>query len=223
MHSVVSWWAGPGQPAHSLERHPMSFDSVLLPAEAIREIRARGCTTPGVAEILVRHHGAGKVLSNLHDIPKLLEAIFVEDLVLAEELQELLDKQPPPAESATLTFLNAKGETMPLTVHVNDTPGKAVLQEFAGPSGTGQIVPPTGVVSYSSSNPAVATVDPSSGALAYVSPGTAVISGSDAGSGLSASDTLTVTAAPAVSATLTLEPGVPPAAQAGVPATAPAK
>jgi hypothetical protein len=65
----------------------------LLRAEAIREIRARGCTTPGVAEVIVRHYGAIHVLSNLHRIEQLLEAIFVEDLIIAEELRELLEKQ----------------------------------------------------------------------------------------------------------------------------------
>ena len=95
---------------------------------------------------------------------------------------------------------------MPLTVHVNDKPGVAVYQEFDGPNGTGNKVPPTGTVAYASDNPAVATVDPTSGQLAYVGAGTANISASDGGN-LPASDVLTVTAAAAVSSTLTLTPG----------------
>src|SRR5271168_2149319 len=71
----------------------MSFDAVLLPAEAVREIRARGCTTPGVAELLVRHHGAHKVLSNLHRIEQLLEEIFLEDQVIASEMRDLIERQ----------------------------------------------------------------------------------------------------------------------------------
>jgi hypothetical protein len=122
------------------------------------------------------------------------------------------------AESATLTLVthprhNHKGEHMPLTVHVNDKPGLAVFQEFDGPTGTGNKVPPTGAVTFASSNPAVATVDATSGALAYLSAGTTSISGADSSNGLTASDTLTVVAAPAVSATLTLVPGAQPPVQ----------
>lgn len=98
-----------------------------------------------------------------------------------------------------------------LTVKMGDKPGGAVFQEFDGPNGTGNKVAPIGAVVFSSDNPAVATVDPSTGALAYISPGSANITGSDNGvGGLSASDTLTVLPAtpPApVSATLTLLPG----------------
>ena len=195
----------------------MGFDALLLPAEAIRELRARGVTTPGIAELLVRHHGAEHVLLNLHRIDELLSEIYLLDLEIAKELRELLERQPPAAQSAALKFLNAQGEIMPLTVHINDAPGKAILTEFAGPNGTGQVVPPVGAVSYVSSNPAVATVDPASGALAYVSAGTATITGTDAGNGLTASDTLTVTAATAQSATLTLQPG------AAAPSTTAAK
>ncbi len=96
---------------------------------------------------------------------------------------------------------------MALTVNLNDKPGVAVYQEFDGPNGTGNKVAPTGTVSYSSDNASVATVDASTGALAYVGVGSAVISASDSGR-LLASDTLTVLAAVAVSSTLTLEPGV---------------
>jgi uncharacterized protein YjdB len=96
---------------------------------------------------------------------------------------------------------------MSLIVHVNDKPGTAVYQEFDGPNGTGNKVPPTGVVAYASSDPTVATVDPVSGLLGYLKAGSTTISASDAGN-LPASDTLTVLAAPAVSSTLTLNPGV---------------
>lgn len=96
---------------------------------------------------------------------------------------------------------------MPLTVHLNDKPGSAKYQEFDGAGGTGNKVPATGAVAYASDTPAVATVDPVTGQLAYVSAGTATISGSDGGN-LPASDVLTVVASVAVSATLTLNPGV---------------
>lgn len=131
-----------------------------------------------------------------------------QDRELLHDILELLRqvlRRLARAESAILTF---KGVEMPLSVHLNDKPGTAVFKEFDGPSGTGNVVPPVGAVSFTSSDPAVATVDPTSGVLAYVAVGTASITGTDAGNGLTASDTLTVVAAVAVSATLTLEPGV---------------
>jgi uncharacterized protein YjdB len=97
--------------------------------------------------------------------------------------------------------------TLMLTVHLNDRPGSAVYQEFDGLNGTGNKVPPVGAVVYASDNPAVAVVDPATGALVYVSAGTAVISASDNGN-FPASDTLTVVASVAQSATLTLTAGV---------------
>jgi hypothetical protein len=115
----------------------------------------------------------------------------------------------PQARSATLTFKTEKGTThMPLTVHVNDKPGTAIFTEFDGPGGTGNKVPPVGAVSFTSSDPAVATVDATTGALGYLTAGSTTISGMDAGNSLTASDVLTVIASVAVSATLTLQPGV---------------
>ena len=96
---------------------------------------------------------------------------------------------------------------MPLTVHLNDKPGTAKYQEFDGLAGTGNKVPPTGAVVYASDTPAVATVDHNTGALVYLSAGTATISASDGGN-LPASDVLTVVASVAVSSTMTLNPGV---------------
>lgn len=96
---------------------------------------------------------------------------------------------------------------MPLSVHLSDKPGSAVFAEFTGANGTGVKVPPVGAVTFASDTPATATVDPNTGALTYIAAGTAVISAKDAGNGLAASDTLTVVADVATSATLTLVPG----------------
>jgi hypothetical protein len=120
----------------------------------------------------------------------------------------LCHKQKPVAVSSTLSLITESGETdMPLTVHVNDVPGTALFQEWSGLSGTGIVVPPIGTVSYASDTPTVATVDPASGQLAYISAGTATISGADSGNTMTASDILTVSAALAASATMTLTPG----------------
>jgi uncharacterized protein YjdB len=97
---------------------------------------------------------------------------------------------------------------MPLTIGLNGNGATASFQEFDGPNGTGNPVPPTGAVSFASDNTAVATVDPSSGAIKAVGVGTCNISGTDAGNSLSASDALTVTDQ-AVSAVLTLTANAP--------------
>ena len=119
-------------------------------------------------------------------------------------------------QSATLIFFDSQGEplAMPLTIQVGQ-PFSAALLEWSGPNGTGTQLDPIGPVTFASDNAAVATIDPASGQGVGVAPGTANISGSDAGDNLSAADVLTVVAAPpppAVSATLQLTAGAIPAA-----------
>ena len=92
---------------------------------------------------------------------------------------------------------------MPVTIEVGKQ-AQANFKEWSGPNGTGTELPPVGAVSFASDNTAVATVDPASGLATGVAPGTANISGTDAGNSLSASDVLTVSAPVAQSATLTL-------------------
>jgi len=90
------------------------------------------------------------------------------------------------------------------TILVGKT-ANSVWQEFSGPNGTGDKLPPAGAIAFTSSNPAVATVDPSSGLVTAVAVGTATISGTDQANSLTASDTASVTET-AVSATLTVVP-----------------
>jgi hypothetical protein len=94
---------------------------------------------------------------------------------------------------------------MPLTVKLADVAGTAAYQEWDGPNGTGNHVPASGTVTYSSDDPSVATVDAHTGQLAYVAIGSTTIRASDSGT-LPASDVLTITSNGA-SATLTLNPG----------------
>lgn len=104
--------------------------------------------------------------------------------------------------SATLTF----GGTMPANIQVGQT-ATATYLEWSGPNGTGTQEAPVGAVTYASDTPSVATVDPNTGIATGVAAGSANISGVDAGTGLTASDVLTVVAAPPPppqSATLTL-------------------
>jgi len=117
------------------------------------------------------------------------------------------------AQSAVLQIC-VKGENMGanLSVKLTDTPGVASLAEFSGLNGSGSQVQNVGPVSFKSDNPAVATVDPVTGQLAYVGGGVANISAVDSGNGLSDSAQLTVDSGTtgggtAQSAVLTLTPG----------------
>ena len=96
---------------------------------------------------------------------------------------------------------------MPLTLSVGST-ATAVLTEF---DAAGNVVPPVSAPTYASDTPAVATV--SGNQVTAVGVGTANISGTDAGDGLTGSEVLTVTDT-AVSATLVLtaNPAAPKAA-----------
>lgn len=94
---------------------------------------------------------------------------------------------------------------MPATLVVGKT-ATALLHEFDGLNGTGNELAPIGPVSYSSSDPTIATVDPSSGLVTAVAPGTVTITGTDAGNGLSASDSVSDSAVVAQSATLVITP-----------------
>lgn len=105
-------------------------------------------------------------------------------------------------QSAKLTFAGV--DEMPASIALNGKGAQAVFTEFAGLNETGAVVPPVTPVAYSSSDVTIATVDPASGAVTAVAVGTATISGTDSGSNLSASDTITVTPAVALSASLVL-------------------
>lgn len=93
---------------------------------------------------------------------------------------------------------------MPATIHINGKGAQATFTEFDGPNGTGDKVAPIGPVVFASDNTAIAAVDPASGLVTAVAVGSCNISGTDQGNNLTASDSLTVAPAPAVSATLTL-------------------
>jgi len=130
---------------------------------------------------------------------KLIEAMLLEILHILNRPQ-----------SATLTLQILSGATsMPKTV-VSGGTGQAVFHEWSGPSGTGTELPLAGAVTFSSDNPAVATVDPAGGLITSVGPdGVANISGVDAANSLTGSDVFTVSTPPppppvAQSATLTI-------------------
>lgn len=106
-----------------------------------------------------------------------------------------------PRLSATLTLTNSGGIKV-ATILVGKT-ASSNWQEWSGPNGTGDKLPPAGNVTFASSNPSVATVDPTSGVVTGVAFGSAQITGTDGANNLVASDTVNVTEE-AESATLTL-------------------
>ena len=127
---------------------------------------------------------------------------MLEDRELSEILSilKLIYQAVRPRLSATLHIHGGKMAT----ILVGKT-GHSVWQEFSGPNGTGDRLPTAGVVTYSSSDPAVATVDASSGVVTAIALGTAIISGTDAANNLTATDTVIVTEQ-AQSAVLTVFP-----------------
>jgi hypothetical protein len=106
------------------------------------------------------------------------------------QILELIYEAVRPRLSATLK-LKVKGKHM-ATILVGGT-GTAVFQEWSGPSGTGDMLPPAGAVTFSSDNTSVATVDPNSGIVTGLALGTANISGVDAANNLTASTPVSVT------------------------------
>jgi uncharacterized protein YjdB len=92
---------------------------------------------------------------------------------------------------------------MPAQLAVGAT-ATAVFKEFTGPNGTGAEIAPIGPVGFVSSNLTIATVDPASGLVTAVAPGTATITATDAGNGLNASDSVSDSPLLAVSATLVI-------------------
>jgi len=93
---------------------------------------------------------------------------------------------------------------MPAKIAVGGKGATFTFTEFDGPNGTGNVVPPSGPITYASDNTAVATVD-ATGQVAAVSPGVANITGVDPASPnkVAAGDVVTVTAAAAVAVSAT--------------------
>jgi hypothetical protein len=111
---------------------------------------------------------------------------------------------------AFLIFTNSKGDVkMDVSVHLTDTPLKAVLIEWDGPNGTGNQVASVGPTSFLSSDPTVATVDPVSGNLVYKKAGVTTITGLNSGNQMTASGQLTIISGVAQSATIQFQAQTP--------------
>src|ERR1700685_2011082 len=89
------------------------------------------------------------------------EAEFWRELV--KVLKGLFPQKVVP-QSLVLTILDSKGEPMGATVSLRPAQtASSSVQEFSGPNGTGDPLPPAGPISYASDNAAAATIDPNSG------------------------------------------------------------
>jgi hypothetical protein len=83
----------------------MSFQDDLMKAEAIREVRATGCTLPGVAELIVEHHGAIHILANTTRIQALGEEVAASDTETGAKMRQLLQESAKAMETAASDVL----------------------------------------------------------------------------------------------------------------------
>lgn len=142
-----------------------------------------------------------RIEEHIEVLTRLVRAALHELGVLIVE-----EEQEHAAKSAQLTISDTEGNIlMPATLAVGKT-AVAVLHEFDGLNGTGNELAPIGPVSFTSSDPTIATVDASSGLVTAVAAGAVTITGTDAGNGLSASDTVSDSPVVAQSATLVITP-----------------
>jgi hypothetical protein len=114
----------------------------------------------------------------------------------------------PPAQSL-VSKISVGGKVImgaPATIHVNSTTAAVTFQEFDGPNGTGNPVPPTGPMNFVSDTPATLTVDPATGKITPVAVGTATITTRDTGNGLSDTNLVTVVASVAESLVASITP-----------------
>jgi len=116
----------------------------------------------------------------------------------------ILEQETPVAKSLTISFSDMKGKAMAntITLTVGQT-SQASAHEFSGLAGAGVELPLAGAISWASSDAAVATVDPASGLVTAVGPGTATITATDAANGLSGSGVVSDT--PVVAQSLTVD------------------
>ena len=69
----------------------------------------------------------------------------------------------------------------PASIHLNSTTAAQVVQEFDGPGGSGNKVPPVGPLNFVSDTPAVATIDPLTGKITPLTVGTVTFTVKDMG------------------------------------------
>jgi hypothetical protein len=127
------------------------------------------------------------VLEYLHDIRTELQILNLQTKY-SVETEELilgtLQRVFAVARSMVVKIYDLKGNIlMPATLTIGQT-AQAVATEFTGLNGTGALIPNAGTIGWTSSAPAIATVDPASGIVTAVGSGTANIVGLDSANGL---------------------------------------
>lgn len=126
---------------------------------------------------------------NDHELLEQLAHEFHDFLAI---IQKFFGKRYP--ISATFILRDSKGDFMgaPATIQVGGSGAKASFAEF---DQFGQPINGPGPINFSSSDPAIATID-ASGNVVAVAAGTCTLSATDAGDNLTDSVALTVTPAP---------------------------
>jgi hypothetical protein len=125
-------------------------------------------------------------------------------------LEEIRNRLPSPRAMSLISKItdggqNLKAKGSAASIHINSTTAQVTFQEFDGPNGSGNPVPPVGPVAFLSDTPATLTVD-SNGKITPVAVGTATITTTDTGNSLSDSNFVTVTAALAQSLVASITP-----------------
>ena len=114
----------------------MSVQDDMMKAEAIREVRAAGCTMPGLAELIVEFHGAAHVLNNTSRIQALGDEVAASDSEQGAKMRQLLQGEAKKAEIAA----NASESSKPEAVAAVPAPAPADLAASAA-AGTNSALP----------------------------------------------------------------------------------
>lgn len=137
-----------------------------------------------------------------------LRELYRAETEFFRELTKILKHQFPRKAESLISQIEVGGLDMgaPASIHLNSTTAQVTFQEFDGPNGTGNPLPPVGPMSYASDTPATLTVDPASGKISPVAVGTATITTTDTGNGLSDTNLVTVVADTAESLVASITP-----------------
>jgi hypothetical protein len=95
----------------------MSVNDDLMRAEAIREVRASGCTLPGVAELIVEFHGSIHVLTNVPRIQALGEECAGSDSEQGAKMRTILQEAAKAEAKARQATAETQNENVLLSAY----------------------------------------------------------------------------------------------------------
>lgn len=137
-----------------------------------------------------------------------LRELYREEARFWHELVRILGEVFPLRARSLISQIVVGGIKMgqPASIHLNSTTAQVKFQEFDGPGGTGNPLPPVGPMNFASDTPATLTVDPATGKITPVAIGTATVTTTDTGNGLSDTNIVTVVADVAQSLVASITP-----------------